>query len=65
MIDAKLGPAQKQIIDAAMVLFAIPEEYRQAARVAISAGKLDELLAKSPVANAMHTLYLGLREVYG
>ena len=64
-IEAKLGGEQQRIIDAAMVLFAIPDEHRLAAKIAIDAGKLDELLAKSPVAAAMHTLYLGLREVYG
>jgi len=64
-IEAKIGSGQQAIIDAAYVLFAIPDEYRQAAKIAIAAGKLDELLAKSPVANAMYQLYLGLREVYG
>jgi hypothetical protein len=64
-IQAKLGDSQQDIINAAHTIFAIPNEYRQAARIAIDAGKLDELLAKSPVAAAMHQLYLGLREVYG
>lgn len=64
-IEAKIGESQQQIIDAAYTIFAIPNEYRIAAKVAIDSGKLDELLAKSPVANAMYHLYLGLREVYG